>query len=163
MDVKRDEGEHPDGIHCCAQICTRGHVQHCDGMPFRVNAHCKKCGAACIDACSKCKEPIHGSEIYSSAASYVRPDFCHGCGQPYPWMEDRLTTARELLYHDDKLSLEDRNALWDDLQFVMSDPKADLVPAKRKLIEIKLTKAGGYVREALLDLMAKTASEFLKG
>jgi hypothetical protein len=78
-------------------------------------------------------------------------------------MKDRLTTARELLRHDDKLTLEDRNELWDLLQYVMSDPKADLVPAKKKLIEIKLGKATPYVREAILDLSAKIAAEMIKG
>ena len=78
-------------------------------------------------------------------------------------MEDLLTTAHELLEHDEKLSLDDRKNLWGDLQYVMSDPKADLVPAKKKLIEIKLGKATQYVRETILDLMAKTAAEFLKG
>jgi hypothetical protein len=45
----------------------------------------------------------------------------------------------------------------------MSDPKADLVPAKRKLIDIKLGKATGYVRETILDLIAKTIAEISKG
>jgi hypothetical protein len=78
-------------------------------------------------------------------------------------MEDRLKTARELLRNDDHLTQDDRNDLWDDLQYVMSDPKADLAPAKKKLIEIKLGKATEYVREAILDLIAKTAAEVLKG
>src|SRR5258708_5939933 len=87
------------------------------------------------------------------------PQFCHGCGHPYPWMADRLQTARELLYHDDKLTMEDRTRLFEDLQYVMSDPKAGLAPAKTKLIEIRLGKATAYVREIILDLVAKTAAE----
>jgi hypothetical protein len=78
-------------------------------------------------------------------------------------MEDRLQTARRLLYHDDKLSYEEREELWDDLQYVMSDPKADLVPAKKKLIQINLAKAGEAVRETIIELIAKTTAEFLKG
>jgi hypothetical protein len=78
-------------------------------------------------------------------------------------MDERLRTAHELLRHDDQLTLEERNELWDLLQYVMSDPKADLVPAKKKLIEIKLGKATGYVREAVLDLIARIAVEYMKG
>jgi hypothetical protein len=159
----RKKGMHPDGVHCAAQICLKGHVQHCDGMPFKVKTHCTKCGAACIDECTRCKEPIRGVPTYRHASVYSRPQFCHGCGRPYPWMEDLLSTARELLDHDDKLSLDDRTNLWGDLQYVMSNPKADLVPAKKKLIDIKLEKATGYVRDALLDLIAKTTAEVLKG
>jgi hypothetical protein len=49
-----------------------------------------------------------------------------------------------------------------DLHFIMSDPRADLVPAKRKLIEIRLGKATKYVREFVLDLTAKTIAEVMK-
>jgi hypothetical protein len=77
-------------------------------------------------------------------------------------MEDRLQTAKELLYHDDKLSQEDREKLWDLLRYVMSDPKSGLVPAKRKLIEINLAKATASIREAVLDLLAKYFAEMSK-
>jgi hypothetical protein len=160
---KRIQGMHPDGRHCAAQVCLKGHIQHCDGTSFDSKAYCPKCGAPCIDECSHCKEPIRGVEMYSPATEYSRPQFCHGCGRPYPWMEYRLRTARELLEHDDKLTLDDRNSLWDDLHLVMSDPKADLVPAKKKLIDIKLRNATEAVREAILDLIAKTTAEVLKG
>jgi hypothetical protein len=77
-------------------------------------------------------------------------------------MEDRLLTAKELLYHDDKLSQEDREKLWGLLKYVMSDPKSDMAPAKRKLIEINLGKATGVIREAVLDLLAKYGAELSK-
>jgi hypothetical protein len=48
----------------------------------------------------------------------------------------------ELLYHDDKLSQDDREKLWGLLQHVMSDPKSDMVPAKKKLFETPRPKSG---------------------
>ena len=161
-DANSIEGLLPDGLHCVAQICLTGHVQRCDGGPFDSKAHCTKCGAPCIDDCPRCGEPIRGVQMYRPTTDYSRPQFCHGCGCPYPWMEERLRTARELLDHDNNLSLDDRNNLWGDLQYVMSDPKADLVPAKKKLIDIKLGKATGYVRE-VIGLIARTTAEVLKG
>jgi hypothetical protein len=164
--IQRDKGRvaglNPDGVHCDAQICLNGHVRHCNGEPFDSKAHCTRCGAACIDECLYCREPIHGVRMYSKVY-YICPKFCHRCGKPYPWMEDRLNTARELLNHDDKLDEDDREKLWNSLQYVMSDPKADLVPEKKKLITIMLEKATGPVREAILDLVAKTAAEYMKG
>jgi hypothetical protein len=77
-------------------------------------------------------------------------------------MEDRLQTAQELLYNDDKLSLEEREKLWGLLQYVMSDPKSDLAPAKRKLFEIGIAKALPATREFFLDLMAKLGAEMMK-
>jgi hypothetical protein len=50
----------------------------------------------------------------------------------------------------------------EDLQYVMSDPKAELVPAKRKLIEFKLENAPEFVREFILDLAAKVIVESAK-
>ncbi len=157
------DGEHPDGVHCRAQICMSGHVQHYDGMPFDSNNHCTRCGAACIDECSHCEEPIRGNQKFTGTGYYTLPHYCHHCGKPYPWMEELLATAHKLLEHDKKLSLEDRTELWGELQYVMSDPKADLAPAKKKLIDIRLEKATSYVREAVLDLLAKTAAEVIKG
>jgi hypothetical protein len=156
-------GRHPDGDHCAAQICVAGHVCHCDGVTFNSGEYCKECGSRCVDACPNCGEPIRGTLIYQPASEYQRPSYCHACGRPYPWLEERLKTARELLYHDDQLTEDDRQALWPDLQYVMSNPKSDLVPAKKKLIDIKLGKATKWVREAILDLAAKTMAEMSKG
>jgi len=151
----------PDGLFCNAQICLQGHVQSCNGRQFNRDEHCSKCGSACIDSCSNCKAPIRGMDAYISA-EYVSPAFCHKCGSPYPWMEDRLNTARELLNHDEKLSFDERNELWGLLRYVMSNPMADVGVAKKKLIGIKLQKATEFTRELVLDFMAKFAVESLK-
>jgi hypothetical protein len=156
-------GKHPDGDHCAAQICMTGHVRHCDGNTFNPEEYCSECGTRCIDTCLNCGEPIRGTLLYRPASDYQRPSFCHACGRAYPWLEERLRTARELLDHDDQLTEGDRKSLWPDLQYVMSNPKADLIPAKKKLIDIKLGKATGWVREAILDLTAKTIAEMTKG
>ncbi len=160
-DANRGRGLNPDGEHCDAQICLKGHVVHCDGTPFSSDAYCTKCGARCIDECTECQEPIHGMSAYG-VAPYSPPQFCHKCGHPYPWMEERLRTVRELLDQDRKLSAEDRSSLLEDLRYVMSDPKAELVPAKKKLIEFKLQDAPKVVRELILDLAAKVIVESAK-
>jgi hypothetical protein len=77
-------------------------------------------------------------------------------------MAERLDTARELLWNDDHLSLEDREKLWGLLQYVMSDPKSDLVPAKQKLIDIKLGGAVAATREFIENIIAKSIAETLK-
>jgi hypothetical protein len=158
----RADGMHPDGVHSAAQICLKGHVQHYYCEAFDSKAYCTSCGSVCIDECPQCKEPIRGGRLDRSPQDYVRPQFCHRCGKPYPWMQNRLSTAKDLLWHADKLSPEDRNALWEDLQYVMADPKGDLAPAKRKLIDIRLDGAGQFIKEAVLELMAKTAAEMMK-
>lgn len=144
------------------QICLKGHVQSSDGKnPVAKGEHCQQCGSAIIVSCSHCEAPIRGQDLYLTA-EYMRPSFCYKCARPYPWMEDRLQTARELLYHDDKLMEEDREKLWGLLKDVMSNPKDDLVPAKRRLIDINLGKAGQVTREIVTDLIAKTIAEMFK-
>jgi hypothetical protein len=44
----------------------------------------------------------------------------------------------------------------------MSDPRADLVPAKRKLITIRLQQATEAPREFVLDFLVKFAVESAK-
>jgi hypothetical protein len=41
-----------------------------------------------------------------------------------PWMDDKLKTAKDLLFYDDKLTYEERKELWGLLQYVMSNPKS---------------------------------------
>jgi hypothetical protein len=161
-DANRPMGMNPDGLYYDAQICLNGHVQSAGGFPFKQGEHCNKCGADCIDECLKCKTPIRGMVANTNWIGYDAPSFCHACGHPYPWMEDRLQTAKELLYHDDKLSLEEREKLWGLLQYVMTDPKSDMAPAKKKLFEIGVAKALPATREFFLDLMAKLGAEMLK-
>jgi hypothetical protein len=150
-----------DALYCEAQICMQGDVQSSDGTPFDPSGHCTKCGSECIHHCLSCKTPIRGKMKYSSA-TYDCPSFCHGCGRPYPWMDDKLRTAKDLLFHDDKLTFEERKELWGLLQYVMSNPKADLAPAKSKLISIKIQKAAEPIKDFITDLLAKYAAEMSK-
>ncbi len=152
-----------------AQICVQGHVinMFAESDQGRNQEHCSSCGSLTIMGCPRCQEPIHGyhHDAYSTAVESVpteAPSFCHKCGKPYPWMEDRLQTAKDLLYHDDKLSLEEREKLWGLLQHVMSDPKSNLAPAKKKLFEIGIGNALPATRELLLDFMAKLGAQMMK-
>jgi hypothetical protein len=150
-----------DALYCEAQICSQGDIQSSDGTPFDPSTHCSKCGSKCIHRCLSCGAPIRG-ERKDIVAKYVCPSFCHGCGKPYPWMDDKLKTAKELLFHDDKLTYDERKELWDLLQYVMSNPKADLAPAKSKLISIKIQKVAAPIKDFITDLLAKYAAEMSK-
>ena len=77
-------------------------------------------------------------------------------------MKDKLDTARELLFNDDKLTLDEREELWGLLQYVMSDPKSDLTPGKSKLISIKIKKAAKGTQEFVENIVAKYLAEMSK-
>ena len=152
-----------DGVHYVAHICLQGHVLSAGRLAFPSGEHCSRCGSAIMQACQDCGTPIPGIHTHAAIHTYRRPDFCHKCGSPYPWMKETMDTARELLYHDEKLSIDEKNKLWGQLKYVMSDPKSTLVPAKRKLIEFDLAKAASVTREFVLDAIARIAVEAAKG
>lgn len=153
--------ENDSGSFYEGYICRKGHVQSSDGKnPPTGDEHCQKCGSVVIKNCLHCDAPIRGQEVYTQ--EYVCPSFCYKCGRPYPWQEERLQIARELLYHDNKLNQDDREKLWDLLKDVMSNPTDGLVPAKRKLIDFNLAKAGTATKDILTDLVAKTIAEIVK-
>jgi hypothetical protein len=150
-----------EALYYNAQICMQGDIQCCDGTPFDPSGHCTKCGSKCIHQCLSCKSPIRGL-VKFSAGKYDCPSFCPGCGKPYPWMDDKLRTAKDLLHHAQELSYEERTELSGLLQYVMSNPKADLAPAKSKLISIKIQKVAGPIKDLVTDLLVKYAAEMSK-
>jgi hypothetical protein len=162
-EARRPVGVNPDGVYCDAQICLQGHVRSSEGY-FERGERCTKCGAACIDECQYCKAPIRGRLAHSSGQEYDLPLFCHTpeCGLAYPWMQDKLETARELLYDLENLSRDERGELWELLKFVMTDPKSEWTPAKTKVIAIKLAKVSKASRDVLLDFTAKVAAAVTK-
>jgi hypothetical protein len=161
--VKRLAGLSPDGSYCDAQICLQGHVRSSEGC-FERGERCSKCGAACIDECQYCKTPIRGRLAHSPLQHYDLPFFCHApnCGLAYPWMQDKLETARELLYDIENLALDERDELWDLLKFVMCDPKSEWAQAKTELACIKLVGASKASRDVLLDFTARVAAQVIK-
>jgi hypothetical protein len=150
-----------NALYFGAQICMQGDVQSSDGTSIDPMGHCTKCGSTCVHHCISCNEPIRGQNM-TVQTSYIAPSFCHGCGKPYPWMDEKLKIARDLLLHDEKLSYEERKELWGLLQYVMSNPKAELAPAKSKLLLLKVPKATDSIREFVTDLLVKYAAEMSK-
>ncbi len=151
-----------DARFYAGHICRKGHVHSADGKNETADGdHCQQCGSPILTTCPHCEAPIRGQDLWLHH-EYVRPSFCYKCARPYPWQEERLQIARELLYHDGKLTQDDRDKLWDLLKDVMSNPSDGLVPAKRKLIDINLAKAGQATKDILTDLIAKTIAEIVK-
>src|SRR5260370_12982327 len=88
--------------------------------------------------------------------------FCEKCGNPFPWTEDKLNTARELLYHLEDLSNDEKNSLWELLSYVLSTD-SELLKPKAILFREKLKKAGKQLsseaKDALYTIVAKAVAE----
>src|SRR5262249_45611479 len=103
------------GHHTTAAICLRGHVATADvqNHEAQVTKFCRKCGAAIITMCQHCRTAIHGHFVPPGASGVggtlgVVPAYCHECGKPYPWTEEKLTAAKDLADEVEELSAEDR-------------------------------------------------------
>jgi hypothetical protein len=158
------QGVHPDGLHCDAQICLNGHVQHCDGMPFNSKTHCTQCGAAWIDECPHCLEPIRGVQLYQPAIGYVRPGFCHGCGHAYPWTEAAMEKVSQLIDESELNDTEKQEAKTDLDSILKNKPGAESAAHRT---HGRIVKMGGLLYAAYVDyvvpLVAETVAKVIKG
>jgi len=132
-----------DGAYDTAQVCKNGHGVNSsfhDYPEFNAN-FCKDCGEETIIKCDSCDTEIPGRvrEIIS-IAKYVPPDYCGGCGEPFPWTERRIETATSLIEEFKELEPDDRKLLQDVLPDLIRDtPETELASKRFKRILGKLT------------------------
>jgi hypothetical protein len=81
------------GKYDTMQVCLNGHqiTDRYDSSPeFRQN-FCEKCGAETISECKNCGTKIRGhydvEGVVAIGSSKEVPNYCHDCGEPYPWTE----------------------------------------------------------------------------
>lgn len=72
------------------QVCENGHqiTSMLEEYPQHGKERCDKCGAKTTSKCPKCGENIRGyynSPGVISLHAVPVPEFCHKCGEPYPW------------------------------------------------------------------------------
>src|SRR5262245_54509021 len=71
------------------QVCSNGHVitDRLRDLPAAARPHCDRCGAATLVQCPTCGTLLPGAAAseFSPVGSQRPPDFCSGCGAPFPW------------------------------------------------------------------------------
>lgn len=73
------------------QVCRNGHhiTDRYEDYPERRQEYCDECGEETIIACPNCGETMEGDMKDSSVVAIgfepTVPDFCDGCGEPFPW------------------------------------------------------------------------------
>lgn len=77
------------------KYCINGHgLYNRDFLPEDKN--CNKCGELYFEKCGYCSQDIPNSFIskqFSNGYLFsnpTRPDHCHNCGKPYPWVEAKI-------------------------------------------------------------------------
>lgn len=91
-----------------AQICERGHLITDSGKttPELLRDFCKECGSRTLTACLMCERSIDGRMINSGAYGFEFPvpQYCVGCGSPFPWTTSRIDTLLEAI---EELEIDD--------------------------------------------------------
>lgn len=158
------------GYYHVAQICLNGHVitDTYDSNPeFRKN-FCTQCGAKTIVSCQSCNTHIHGDYecegiTFLSSTMNTAPSYCHNCGIPYPWTEEKLLIANEMLALDSSLSDDDRNNISKNIGYLVSDtPRTQLAAMKIKSLLSKVGKGtAAAFRDIIVDISSETAKKIL--
>jgi hypothetical protein len=171
------------GNYDVQQVCENGHqITDCYNIrPEKQKKFCQKCGAATIIACKTCNEKIQGAQIKASQDFTVGghwsdtrtvyskmlpgfptgvPSYCSNCGKPYPWTENKIMTAIQILAEFGNLDEEEKKTINQDVENIAKDvPEAELSARRIKRIWEKCSRAG---YEVIMELASRTAAKILK-
>ena len=147
-----------------ALICESGHVVNSSSRskPARNSSHCTKCGSKTIDTCPSCKTPIRGrySGPLLSTVMKKAPPYCPACGSLFPWTQEALEAAEELIRFNESLDDQEKDDLVSAIKEVTRDtPKARVAVEKVKHYGMKL---GSVTVKALREIIVDVASETAK-
>jgi len=148
-----------------AQICLNGHVitEAAIASPEHCQDFCDKCGAETIKKCSHCDADIKGYYHCRGVVGFGGldlPKFCHKCGKPYPWTQEKLKAAKDLSDEIDNIGKEDKEILKKSIDDLVSEgPQSIVATARFKKI---LAKCGKITGDAFRDILVDVLSEAVK-
>lgn len=150
-----------DNYYKNATICLNGHVASDSIANYR--KFCKSCGKSTISNCQTCNQPIQGYYDYPGALTrpkYEVPNYCHSCGNPYPWTEKLLNNAIELVSLDEKLNDNQKQIIKTAIpDLIVESPTTALAEAKYKKY---ISNSASYVQDGLKNLLVNVVSETVK-
>ena len=149
------------GYYTNATICLKGHVSSSSNANYR--KFCKECGEYTISNCSNCQSAIQGYYYvpgFLDAYDCDAPNYCHECGNAYPWTEKILNNAIELVSLDEQLSEEHRSIIKNAIpDLIIDSPTTPVAQAKYKKY---MSQATDYVQESARNLLIDVVSETVK-
>jgi hypothetical protein len=148
-----------------AQICINGHIitQFAQTRPGQAKKFCDKCGAATTSVCPKCSKPIQGYHHSPRVVRVVKeepPAFCHECGEPYPWTEQRLAAVKQLTDEVAEFSAEEREQFQQSVNDIVKQTPNTPVAVNR--LRRLMSKGGQWVTEGLRTILVDVLSEAIK-
>ncbi len=146
-----------------ATICLNGHV--ISKYSEKAQVYCSQCGKETYSNCTKCHAPIRGlpeirGAVFVGDRPYKKPYYCHECGHPYPWTQQILDNAIELIALDDSLDDVSKELIKNAIPDIIIDtPTTPVAVAKYKK---GISKAGQIVKDSLYNLLIDAVSETAK-
>jgi len=148
------------------QVCLNGHkiTEYYKSSPEFRQSFCSECGAKTLIACPDCGQEIKGFYHISGVFHTNSPDVpnnCHGCGTAYPWRQQALAAAVEMLQMQiDSIDQESAERIVGSIS--IDGPRTELESARLKKLMEKLQKpAYDAVVSAVGGIMSESAKRML--
>lgn len=145
-----------------AEICLNGHVITATAYSEfeKVAKFCADCGAPTTNKCLSCEAPIRGSYVsfgFLKSGKYKVPNYCHKCGDLYPWTSEKINAIQELIELNETISIEDRKIVIKSMDDLIKDNSRTPVAALK--INNILAKADKGTRVAFINIAMDVLSE----
>lgn len=153
------------GQYYTAEVCLNGHhtVASIEISSELRSKYCPKCGAATITQCPNCSTNIRGNYHVPGviAISHYEPsNYCHSCGNRFPWMDQKICAAQELIDEIGELSESERTILKRSiLDLTQDSPKMEVASVRYKKL---LHKASKSIGQSLNSIVTSIATETAK-
>lgn len=153
-----------------AKICKKGHV-----IDYGNNVdsnNCYQCGSMVITKCDNCNNQINGSKmeidffdvLYEANKSTMAfPFYCHSCGKPYPWTQNILNNAIEIIALDTKVDEATKTIIKNAIPDLLVDTFDTPLAATKYSINIKKFSepVSNALYQLLVDVLATSAKSIL--
>ena len=160
------------GYYDVAQICLNGHTitRSARSSPDFTKKFCPKCGEETITTCPRCNQPIQGEYHVEGVVAIgckdpPPPKFCHNCGGPYPWTEQKIQSAKALADEFDDLTSSVREKLKQSLDDLYRDtPQTEVAAVRFKKIMAKVGKESyAAMNEIIIGVLSEAARKCIFG
>lgn len=150
--------------YCNATICRNGHI--ISRVSSNHQNFCTKCGKETYSFCPNCGNPIRGFykiENLCLSRTYEKPFYCHDCGFPYPWTQNLLDSAVELLSSSDELDEISKDLIKSAIPELLVESPA--TPIAINKYQKGIRRAGqatiNSLRQLLIDVVSESVKKYL--
>lgn len=139
------------------QICKNGHLDKIvDGFTKPTRPFCSQCGEQILSNCPNCCHYI--TTLISDDIKV--PNYCFNCGNAFPWTQNLIDNAVEIISLDEELSENQKEIIKNAIpDLIIESSSTPVAQAKYKKY---MSRAAEYVQEGTRNLLIDVVSETVK-